>query len=307
MIETVQTIAVLGGNQIGKGIALECAKADFPVRLYEPDSSRHASVSQSIRASYKQMDYSTESLYNIAIVEHVEEAVDGADLAIDTLDDILELKRSIMARACAVADERTILATHTNSLLLDDIARHQSRASQIISTHWWNPPHLIDVVELAPSPWTEGLFLERCFIFLAGLGKQPVMLHKAVTGALSTRLQHALWREALALIYHGVCAPDAIDQVVKKGLSMTWPIVGPMEAIDLKSIPKVKAEQANLLPSLDRSSTPSQALVDALNQGHTGIERGQGFKRWREQQAHDLEERLIRYLLRQRLTELNQA
>jgi 3-hydroxybutyryl-CoA dehydrogenase len=130
-------------------------------------------------------------------------------------------------------------------------------------------------------------------------GRKPVHVKKDVPGFVGNRLQHALKREAIALVAAGVCDAETIDTVVKSGFGARMAVLGPMEQSDLVGLDLTLDIQNVLLADLDRSTEPTALLKDKVASGKLGMRTGEGFRRWTPEQADAVRERLRRYLAEQ--------
>jgi len=156
--------------------------------------------------------------------------------------------------------------------------------SVLVGAHFWNPPHLIPVVEIIAGAKSPPSQVDRAYALMEQVGKVPVRCAD-VPGFIGNRLQHAMWREALALVDAGVCSPEDIDRVVKGTFALRLPVLGPMENMDLVGIKLVEAIQRYLLPDLAANTKPSDALTTRLQDGETGMNAGRGFYDWSKRDA----------------------
>ena len=143
-----------------------------------------------------------------------------------------------------------------------------------MGTHWWNPPHLIPLVEVVRTAFTRQDVVDRTVDLLRDAGKVPVVVHRDVTGFIGNRLNQAMWREALALIEAGVCDAETIDTVVKSSFGLRLPVLGPMENADLIGLELTRNLHALLFPDLSDAKTASPLLDAAIARGETGLAAG---------------------------------
>jgi 3-hydroxybutyryl-CoA dehydrogenase len=127
---------------------------------------------------------------------------------------------------------------------------------------------------------------------LRDAGRNPVHVKKDIPGFVGNRLQHALKREAIALIAAGVCDADTIDEVVKTGFGARMAVLGPMEQTDLVGVDLTLDIQNVLLADLDRSTEPTALIKDLVASGKVGMRAGEGFRKWTPQSADAVRERL---------------
>jgi 3-hydroxybutyryl-CoA dehydrogenase len=134
------------------------------------------------------------------------------------------------------------------------------------------------------------------FDLLARVGKTPAMVEKDVAGFIGNRLQHALWREAVSLVAHGVCDAQTVDTVVKASFGRRLPVLGPLENADLVGTDLTLAIHRVLLPEIEAERCPSPYLEALVKDGRLGMKTGEGFRRWTPDEQNAVRERLSRHL-----------
>ena len=169
----------------------------------------------------------------------------------------------------------------------------------MIGTHFWNPPHLVPLVEVTQNEKTSDETVAKTMALLRDAGRNPVHVKKDIPGFVGNRLQHALKREAIALIAAGVCDADTIDEVVKSGFGARMAVLGPMEQTDLVGVDLTLDIQNVLMADLDRSTEPTQLIKDKVAAGKLGMRTGEGFRKWTPQIADAVRERLRNFLAEQ--------
>lgn len=165
-----------------------------------------------------------------------------------------------------------------------------------MGTHWWNPPYLVPLVEVIKTPATDPKLAKEMFDLLASVGKTPAMVEKDVPGFIGNRLQHALWREAIALVADGVCDAETVDTVVKASFGRRLPVLGPIENADLVGIDLTLAIHETVLPAIDHTPGPSPYLKKLINSGRMGMKSGEGFRKWTSDQQAELRARVLSHL-----------
>jgi 3-hydroxybutyryl-CoA dehydrogenase len=226
-------------------------------------------------------------------------AVAHADLVVEAAPEKLELKQRLFEQVAAAAPKHAILASNTSVIPITRIgeALDGDARARLVGTHWWNPPHLVPLVEVVRTDFTRDDVFDAAFDWLAAAGKRPVKVHRDVTGFIGNRLQHALWREALGLVEDGVCDAAAIDLVVKNSFGMRMPVLGPMENADLVGLELTRDVHRVLFPDLKSDTTPSPLLDRLIAEGHTGMKSGQGLLDWTAAEAEAVHGRLAAHLI----------
>lgn len=293
-------VAVIGAGLMGRGIAQVFAAAGHPTTLTDADGGALRAAPGHIAHSLGQMGTAPDAaLGKLRLVQSLEGAVSDAGIVIEAAPERIELKQALFASIAAAAPRCAILASNTSVIPITRIGESldpQAR-SRLVGTHWWNPPHLVPLVEVVRSGFTSDAVFDGTVDILQSVGKCPVKVLKDVPGFIGNRLQHALWREAISLVQHGVCDAQTIDQVVKQSFGMRLPVLGPMENADLVGLELTHDVHRILFPDLDDGKEPSPLLAELLGQGHSGMRSGKGLRDWTPGQADAVRERLARHLI----------
>jgi len=147
-------------------------------------------------------------LRRIELCETVPAAVSDAQYVFEAAPEKLELKRSIFAEVKSHAPDQAGLASNTSVIQITGIMGNLRQPHRAPGTHWWNPPHMIPLVEVVKTEWADTKLAQDMVDLLADAGKTPVMVDKDVSGFIGNRLQHALWREAISLVENGICTAE---------------------------------------------------------------------------------------------------
>ena len=182
------------------------------------------------------------------------------DLVVESIDEDATAKRDVLSRAEDELEDDGLLCTNTSSLALAELAPALADPGRFAGWHWFNPPDLVELVEVVPGPQTRPETLERLVEWTRALGKTPVVLARDIDGFVANRLQYALLREAYALVEAGVCSTADVDAVVSRGLGARWAAIGPFEAMDLAGLDVHAAVTRALFPKLSRSTEVPQLL-----------------------------------------------
>lgn len=277
-------IAVIGAGLMGHGIALTFARAGQTVTLFDPDAASLESapgrISDSLRLLGAEEREITAALERIERVGTIQAAVERADFVFEAAPEKLELKKSIFVDIEASAPRDAVLASNTSVIPITKIMDGLSGRHRALGTHWWNPPHMIPLVEVVKTEWTQPAAADATYDLLANAGKTPVMVERDVPGFIGNRLQHALWREAISLVENGVCTAEAVDDVVKASFGRRLAVLGPLENADLVGIELTQDIHAQVLFDLETAAAPSPYLQALRDQGRSGMAAGAGFREW---------------------------
>jgi 3-hydroxybutyryl-CoA dehydrogenase len=253
---------------MGTGIAHVFADTGASVRL----CARRESSLEAARARLG------EAAAHVRLTTSADEALDAAELVIETIVEEAEPKRVLLARAEELASPRAILTTNTSSLPLSALVGGLRRPERFAGLHWLNPPELVELVEVVGGERTAPGTLAALADWMDQLGKAPVVVRRDVPGFVANRLQYALLREAYALVDAGVCSFADVDRAVTHGLGARWAAIGPFEAMDLAGLDVHAAVAANLWPELMNDGEPSPSIARALETGALGVKTGRGLR-----------------------------
>lgn len=295
---TKQRIAIIGGGLMGHGIAQAFAAAGHRVAIQEPDAERRAAIPGHIRRNLQLLGEDSAVADLIRPQEMLADAVAGADIVIEAVPEDLALKQRVLAAVEAAAPAHALLASNTSVIPITRIMEPLGDKTRAMGTHWWNPPHLIPLVEVVQTRDTGDEAVAAMIGLLASIGKKPVHVRKDVPGFIGNRLQHAMWREAISLVQNGVCDAETVDTVVKSSFGRRLAVLGPLENADLVGTDLTLAVHEHVLADLDRSAGPQRLLRDLVASGRLGMKAGAGFRTWTEAQREEVAAGLAVHLRR---------
>jgi 3-hydroxybutyryl-CoA dehydrogenase len=282
---------------MGHGIAQVFAEADRHVAVWDPDPVARTSVAARVSANLRATGRAREALDRIEVCDALKAAVGHADVVIEAAPEDLPLKQELFEQLDKLAPGGAMLATNTSVMSVGEIGARARRRERVLGTHWWNPPYLIPLVEVVQAETTGDEVVGRMMGLLAEVGKTPVHVRRDVPGFVGNRLQHALWREAVAIVAAGICDAETVDTVVKQSFGRRLGVLGPLENADLVGLDLTLAIHQYVLPDLDRAPGPSPLLRDKVARGELGMKTGQGFRHWPPGEPEAVRERLLRFLV----------
>ena len=294
-------MTVIGAGLMGHGIGQVFARAGNAVVITDPNREVLDVALDRVRRNLEDEGVDpARVLCNMSTDADLASAVAGADLVIEAAPERLELKQKLFADVAQAAPRHAVLASNTSVIPITRIGEKldADARSRLLGTHWWNPPHLVPLVEVVRTEYTRMAVFDRTFAWLEAAGKRPVKVHQDVTGFIGNRLQHALWREAIGLVEDGVCDAEAIDLVVKNSFGMRMPVLGPMENADLVGLELTRDVHRVMFPDLRRTTAPSPLLDKLLGDGHTGMKSGQGLRTWTPEEADAVRSDLALHLMK---------
>lgn len=287
------TVAVIGTGLLGQGIAEVVSRAGFPVILHDTNAQSLAQACEAVRGAVPT------AAARVRPEPVIEQAARDAGIVIEAIVEDLLVKRQVFARLGA-ANSDAILMSNSSVLPITQIAMRTTRPERAVGTHWWNPPQLIPVVEVIRGRRTAESIMQRTVDFLTTLGKTPVRVERDLPGFVGNRLQHALWREALALVSDGTCPPEAVDRIVAATLGVWLADRGPIAQMRHTGLREVVDELRGTLPFINSDPRPARLLREKVADGQLGAKSGRGLLLWppgaRERAAERLRGHLERRL-----------
>lgn len=291
-----RNVAVIGAGLMGHGIAQVFALAGCTVHVYDTDTRMLDSLRARIRDNLAALGQDAGAAERVIPNSQLAEAVGAADFIVEAGPENLAIKRRLFADIEAQARPEAILASNTSVIPITQIMQGLKHRERALGTHWWNPPYLVPLVEVIRTQWTAEAAMQTTIAALAQAGKKPVAVHKDVPGFVGNRLQHALWREAIALVQNGVCDAETVDTVIKAGFGRRLAVLGPLENADLVGTDLTQAIHATVLPDLDVTRGPLPYLTQLVSEGKLGMKSGQGFRRWTPEAQAALKRQIVDYL-----------
>jgi 3-hydroxybutyryl-CoA dehydrogenase len=293
----VRSIAIVGGGLMGAGIAQVFVAAGHRVTVFEPSAEARSSIRERVAADLRLLERD-ESLANAVVTTaDLAEAVAHADYVTEAAPERLELKRSIFAQLVALSPATAILASNTSVIPIHRIAAGLPTSHRIVGTHWWNPAALIPLVEVVQAAETSDATIQWVMELLTSVGKSPAHIVKDVPGFVANRLQHALWREAIAMVAAGICDAATLDACVKNSFGLRLAVLGPLENADLVGLDLTLDIHKTIIPELNCEPRPDPFLEAHVAAGKLGFKSGVGFRTWSKTEMEELRRRLKAHLV----------
>jgi 3-hydroxybutyryl-CoA dehydrogenase len=289
-------IAVVGAGLMGHGIAQVFAVAGHDVTIYDSVKASLDTARDRILANLKDLGDDRDAVSRVTPVAKLGDAVHDADYVVEAVLEDLTLKQKLFGEIEAHVRPDAILASNTSVIPITAIMqglRHRERA---LGTHWWNPPYLVPLVEVIETEWTSPEAVDFTMRLHADAGKKPAHVKKDVPGFIGNRLQHALWREAIALVEHGICDAETVDSVIKAAFGRRLAVLGPLENADMVGTDLTLAIHKTVLPDIDSRPGPSPYLEKLVAEGKLGFKSGEGFRRWTAEQQAELRSKVLQHL-----------
>jgi len=284
--DSITTVAVLGAGTMGHGIAQVCAMAGCETRLQDLTQEQVDAGLARIRAN---LDKGVErgkvsaaerdaTMARLSGTPELADAARGADLVIEAAPEKLEIKQQLFSRAAEVIAADAILGTNTSSLSITAIAEPIANPSRVIGLHFFNPVHIMKLLEIVVGKHTDATVLARMQAFAARIGKQAIVVQDA-PGFATSRLGLVIGLEAIRMVEQGVASAEDIDTAMTLGYGFP---MGPLKLTDLVGLDVRLSIAEYLAKTLEpgKHFEPPQLLRDMVAAGKLGKKSGQGFYEW---------------------------
>jgi 3-hydroxybutyryl-CoA dehydrogenase len=278
---SIQKVAVLGAGQMGNGIAQVAACAGYEVTMIDIEQDYVDKGLAAIEASLRRLvakermsaEDAASALSRVSISTEKSAAGD-ADLVVEAIPEIPELKFSTFAELDAICKPEAILASNTSSISIDAIAAATSRPNKVIGMHFMNPVPIMKLIEVINGSETDEDVTKAVLAASERMGKTPLCCNDS-PGFVSNRILCPMINEAILTLQEGVAEPEAIDGIMKLG--MNHPI-GPLALADLIGNDTVLHIMNVLHEGLgDDKYVPAPLLIEMVAAGKLGRKSGQGF------------------------------
>jgi len=280
----INTLTVIGAGTMGHGIAHVAALAGVDVFLYD---ALEGAAAAGISKIAKNLDKGVElgklsrsdrdvALARIRAADVLETACASSDCVIEAVPERLELKREIFAAVDRSVPDRSLLATNTSSLPVAEIATALKRPARLVGMHFFNPVHVMKLVEVVRHAAADADAVARAVAFAERLGKTPITVTDS-PGFASSRLGLVIGLEAMRMVEQGVASPADIDTAMKLGYGHP---MGPLELTDLVGLDVRLGIAEYLSEAIGPAFTPPEVLRAKVAAGKLGKKTGEGFYRW---------------------------
>lgn len=300
----IKNVVVVGAGMMGNSLAQVFASepglsVKLKTRELKPDRRQPIEYNLDImiaRGAAAEAD-KKRIIEAITFVTDDAEAYADADFIIECYPEVMETKQDLFAHIENFCRTDCILATNTSVMSPTEISEKCRHRERVVGAHFWNPGHLIPLVEVVKSDYTSENVMQDTIALLERVGKKPIYCKKDVPGFVANRLQHALWREAIYMVENGIADPKTVDDACKYGPGLRWPVMGPMENSDLVGIQLTYNIHNYVLKSLADNHEPSYLLQYMLSKGDLGMKSGKGWQEWTPEEVAASNTNLREYLL----------
>jgi 3-hydroxybutyryl-CoA dehydrogenase len=297
--------AVIGTGMMGPGIGVTLATGGIRATIV---SRRQETAEEGLRKAFAQLavleesglvepERATRARSLLACSANLDEAIAVCDLAVESGPEAMEWKQDLFARMDAVTKPEAILASNTSGLSITAIASKCRRPERVLTTHFWNPPHLMPLVEIVRGEKTSADVAETVRTLLERCGKVPVMVKRDTPGQLGNRLQMALVREAVNIVQEGIADAESVDLAAKTGFGLRLPVYGILEHQDMVGLDLGIRVVDYVTRDLNNEPGAPRLMREMLERGELGVKAGKGFYDWSQRDAAAVKARRDRFVL----------
>ncbi|MFJ7306309.1 3-hydroxyacyl-CoA dehydrogenase family protein [Peribacillus frigoritolerans] len=286
----IKKIAIIGSGVMGSGIAQSFAVSGYYVTINDikEELLNHAQnrISENLSLLMEEGALTGRekqgALANITYSVDLEWAVRDADFIIEAIPEVIELKLNLYQQLEEIIKPDAIVSSNTSTFPITQLMEKASFAERMVITHFFNPGHLVPLVEIVQHDETKPEIVKTTMDLMRKIGKSPILLKKEIAGFIANRLQTALMREAFYLLKEGVADAEDIDTAITAGPGFRWAFTGPIEIADFGGLDTWQRVFDNVSPVLDQSKEAPDLIRDLVAEGKLGTKSGEGIFTYEE-------------------------
>lgn len=283
-LDNIKKIGIAGAGTMGSGIAQIFGRKGYKVvitDISEEVLDKSKKLVDIFNSSLIEENIITESEARTA-VENISFSTDknvfaDADLIIEAIIEKMDIKQDFWKEVEGIAKKDAILATNTSGLSIVEISKKVERKERFVGMHFWNPPHIIPLVEIIRGDKTDDETVNNLVELIKIIDKEPVVVQKDAPGFIGNRLQFAAFREALNIVEEGIATPEDVDRAMKYGPGFRYPILGPLETADLGGLDTFYYISSYLFNALSDVKEPQEILKKLMDNKELGVKSKKGF------------------------------
>ena len=301
-------ISIIGAGTMGHSIAITVAWRNLSTHIYainEREAERAAESIQKkidilVKSELLSEDGSKQLLHHIHFTTSLMDCIKDTDFIIEAVPENLQIKKELYQLLERVIPANVPIASNTSGIPTSSLSSGMLYPERFIITHFWNPAHLIPLVEVVPGIATNEETVKQTVELLELLGKKPILVKKEVPGFIGNRLQFALFREAQFLLSEGVASKEDIDLAVTHSIGRRLPMTGPLMSADFTGLDVAFAISEYLYEDLCSDTKPAPAMTNLIENNQLGVKNRQGIYTWNDEEINKMskkrEQLLIEFL-----------
>lgn len=283
-VEDIKKIGIAGAGTMGSGMAQIFARKGYEV------------VVTDIKEEFLENSKRLVSIFNSSLIEeglmaeseventmkNIKYSIDknvfsDCDVIIEAIIEKMDIKQDFWKEVEEIAKEDAILATNTSGLSITEISTKVENKGRFIGMHFWNPPHIIPLVELIRGDGTNDETVNILVELVKLIDKEPVVVQKDAPGFIGNRIQFAVFREALNIVEQGIATFEDVDRAMKYGPGFRYPIIGPLQTADLGGLDTFYYISSYLFNDLSDVKEPQEVLKKLMENKELGVKSKKGF------------------------------
>ena len=288
-------VLIVGAGLMGGGLAQVFASRSHDVRVFDPCPEARTELRRRV-TDICQLLAVPDCAASLNVCDSLAQAAVGIEFAIEAVPERVPLKRAVFNELEQHAPCTAILASNTSAIPIKEITADIKAKGRTLGCHFWNPPHLIPLVEVVQADATDAGTIDQVMVWLREVGMTPVHVRRDIPGFIGNRLQHALKREAIALVANGICDAETVDTVTKLGFGARLGVIRPLEQSDMLGLGLTLDIHRALIADLDVTPGPHPYLSAKVEAGETGMRVGKGFRDWTPETGQAVRDRLDNFL-----------
>ncbi|WP_169009019.1 3-hydroxyacyl-CoA dehydrogenase family protein [Faecalispora jeddahensis] len=303
--EQIQKVVMAGAGTMGTSMAQIFAAHGYDTVLYNHREATLQKARRMVELNQEALVLSGElsQAESDAVKARIqltsdESCFQDCDVVVESIVENMQAKHQLWQKISDLAREGAILTTNTSGLSITEIAKAVQRPERFCGMHWFNPPHLVPLVEVIKGEKTEDQTARVVAELAERIGKKAVTVKKDAKGFIGNRLQTAILREALHIVQSGIADAEDVDKAVKYGIGFRYACLGPLETADFGGLDIFYHVAEYLVPDLYSSQEVPSLLREKFEKGELGVKTGKGFYDYSgdkgEQAIRERDEKFIR-------------
>ena len=297
-LESINRVAIIGTGMIGASMAALFTGNGYPVTLLAIDDEQEAAGRKRYRDCYADLiakglvtDKQAAACARLLTTTQRYQDIADADFIIESVFERLDVKHSVYAEVEKHCRCFKALASTTSAISPDDLAKGMENREKLVGAHPWNPPHLVPFIELVGCEQTAAAAIAIAYEVFESVGRKVVVMKRPAPGFIGNRLQHAMAREAVHMIEHGIASPEDIDKTLKYSFIPRYTSIGLFEHLDYAGLDQVVSVHDYVFPDLGNEPKAQDYLRSRLEAGDLGLKTGKGVYDWSQVDMDDFRKR----------------
>ncbi len=286
-MSTNNKAVVVGGGTMGCAVAAIFNVAGWATHVVEENESARLAVLGKIDAARLALGADDQGIAPAVHAKLVDVDWTDVDIVIECIFEDLGLKQALFAELESLCPAPTPLTSNSSSFPISQIGQGLATLNRMLGLHFFMPAHLVPAVEVVCSAVSDEATATRVSDIMRTVGKKPIRVKRDVPGFLANRIQHALMREAIALVEEGFASAEDVDAAVRYGFGFRYIAAGPLLQKDLAGIDIHCAAAKTMYPYLHTNQEPSAYMRDLVANGDFGVKSAslRGFYQWTPEQV----------------------